>query len=34
MVAIYVRWINKGKMTIEDVPQKWREKVKEALGND
>ena len=31
MVAIYVRWIKNGKMTLEDVPQKWREKVKEAL---
>ena len=31
MVAIYVRWIKGGKMTLEDVPKKWREKVKEAL---
>lgn len=27
MVAIYVRWIKSGKMTIEDVPERWREKV-------
>ena len=32
MVAIYVRWIKNGKMTLEDVPKKWREKVKEALS--
>lgn len=24
MVAIYVRWIKSGRMTIEDVPEKWR----------
>lgn len=27
MVAIYVRWIKSGKMKIEDVPERWREKV-------
>lgn len=27
MVAIYVRWIKSGKMTLEDVPERWREKV-------
>ncbi len=31
MVAIYVRWIKSGKMTIEDVPERWREAVREAL---
>ena len=31
MVAIYVRWIKAGKMTIEDVPAKWREAVEKAL---
>lgn len=31
MVAIYVRWIKAGKMTIEDVPDKWREAVREVL---
>lgn len=33
MVAIYVRWIKAGKMTIEDVPEKWREDVRKALEN-
>lgn len=33
MVAIYVRWIRAGRMTLEDVPEKWREKVREALGS-
>lgn len=27
MVAIYVRWIKAGRMTIEDVPERWREAV-------
>lgn len=31
MVAIYVRWIKAGRMTIDDVPEKWREEVKKAL---
>lgn len=31
MVAIYVRLIKAGKITIEDVPARWKEKVKEAL---
>lgn len=31
MVAIYVRWIKAGKMTIEDVPDKWREAVRKEL---
>lgn len=31
MVAIYVRWIKAGKMTLEDVPEMWREKVRSAL---
>lgn len=31
MVAIYVRWIRDGKMTLEDVPSLWREQVMEAL---
>ncbi len=37
MVKIYVRKIQAGLMTIEDVPMYWREKVREALekqGND
>lgn len=31
MVAIYVRWVKAGKMDIEDVPGKWRERVRAAL---
>lgn len=34
MVAIYVRWINAGRMTIDDVPERWREAVRVALGGD
>ena len=33
MVAIYVRWIRAGKLTIDDVPDKWRKSVEEALSN-
>lgn len=32
MVAIYVRWIQAGRMTIDDVPVKWREEVRKALN--
>ena len=32
MVAIYVRWIKAGKMRLEDVPEKWRQEVKEQLS--
>ena len=32
MVKIYVRKIRAGEMTIDDVPQRWREAVREALG--
>jgi hypothetical protein len=31
MVAVYVRLIRAGKMTLDDVPQRWREAVEEAL---
>ncbi len=31
MVKFYVNRIKNGKMTIEEVPEKWREAVKEAL---
>ncbi len=34
MVAIYVRRIRAGVMTLEDVPVRWREKVREALENE
>jgi hypothetical protein len=32
MVRIYVRKIRAGEMTIDDVPIRWREAVREALG--
>lgn len=31
MVNFYVKRIHEGKMTIEEVPEKWREAVREAL---
>ena len=31
MVAIYVRRIKAGLMTLEDVPERWLEKVRQAL---
>ena len=34
MVAIYVRWIQAGRMTLEDVPEKWRDEVKVNLNAD
>ena len=34
MVAIYVRWIKAGKITLEDVPAKWTEQVEERLNQD
>ena len=33
MVNIYVRKIRAGEMTLEDVPVRWREKVREALSD-
>lgn len=33
MVKIYIRKILEGKMTIDDVPEHWREEVREALEN-
>ena len=32
MVAFYVRRIKAGKMTLEEVPERWYEAVREALG--
>lgn len=32
MVAIYVRWIRAGRMTLDEVPERWREAVRDALG--
>ena len=34
MVKIYVRRIREGKMTLEEVPERWREAVREALGEE
>lgn len=31
MVKIYVRKILAGEMTLDDVPERWREAVREAL---
>lgn len=31
MVNFYVNRINKGKMTLEQVPERWREAVREAI---
>lgn len=33
MVVFYVARIRAGKMTIDDVPLRWREAVREALGD-
>ncbi len=32
MVNIYVRWIRAGRMTLEQVPERWREDVRAAMG--
>ena len=34
MAAIYIRWIRAGRMTIEDVPVRWRELVREKLNDE
>ena len=34
MVKFYVDRIKVGKMTVEQVPARWREAVREALEND
>ena len=34
MVKIYVRRIRAGEMTLEQVPERWREAVREALGDE
>ena len=31
MVAFYVRRIKAGKITLEQVPERWREEVRKAL---
>lgn len=32
MVAIYLRWIKSGRMTLADVPALWRAQVAQKLG--
>ena len=32
MAKIYYKYILKGTMTLNEVPEKWREQVKEMLG--
>ena len=34
MVALYVKRIKAGQMTLAQVPKKWRAAVEEALAND
>jgi len=34
MVKLYVRKIKAGEMTLEQVPIRWREAVRKALGNE
>ncbi len=34
MVKLYVRKIKAGQMTLEEVPLRWREAVREALENE
>ena len=34
MVKVYVRRIKAGKMTIDDVPDRWREAVRQALEEE
>ena len=34
MVNFYVKRIKAGKMTLEEVPPRWYQAVKEALEND
>lgn len=34
MVKLYVKMIKAGKMTIDEVPEKWREEVRRALVNE
>ena len=34
MVKIYISWISSGKMTVEDVPPRWRADVEELLKEE
>lgn len=31
MAKIYKRWIDAGRMTIDDVPERWRKQVQKLL---
>ena len=31
MAKIYKRWIDAGRMTIDEVPERWREQVRKLL---
>ena len=31
MAAIYVRWIQAGQITLDDVPERWRERVRAMM---
>ena len=31
MVALYLKMIRAGKMTLDEVPERWREEVRKAL---
>lgn len=32
MAKIYARWIKNGKITIDDVPARWRDEVEKLLN--
>ena len=34
MASIYARWIKAGKMTLEDVPEKWHDQVAALLKGE
>lgn len=34
MAMIYVRWIKAGRMTLEDVPERWLEEVAALLNKE
>ena len=34
MAKIYVRWIRAGRLTIDDVPERWRAEVQAMLGGE
>ena len=33
MAKIYERWIRTGKLTLDDVPERWRDEVEALLGD-